>query len=555
MYLKTLFDDVAGVMSQDGDVKLSGKQDLDLTSVLNIALNNSKVVFEIPEGIKRRNERIILEKFKQIKEGVPIYGTTTSYGGRAGVVLNIGSAEMRLKKATELSESIVHVDVSTGPKIPKEIVRAALLIRMNMLLPGYSGIRTEVLEVLRQMLNEDVTPLVGGYGSVGASGDLAQNGRIVSALLQLPSVKVWNKKGKVDGVRKVLHKLGIQPIKLEAKEGLALVNGDNFSSAACLIVVYETIKLLLLDLSCSALVIQALKGSMRNFHPLISAIRPHPGQAFTADLLIKLLDESKLAKQDLRNPVPLDKDELVQDPYSIRCLPQFFGPDWEALGSIWQTLKININSVSDNPVWTTPEHIVPGEEPYQWVSGGNFMAMNMSESLDRVRKILSHIIKLNDRHLARLVHPKFNKGLPANLSDKDAKSQAVFKGLQTQMGMFDVYSSLLLTPASTAFGTHEEFNQDITSHAPSSAILARELLNVAKLSVSTNLIAVCQAIDLRGGRDLLSPTTKPVYDWVRKQVRYINKAQPLGYLVEKVANNLNANDLAKELFTNLQNGY
>jgi histidine ammonia-lyase len=193
-------------------------------------------------------------------------------------------------------------------------------------------------------------------------------------------------------------------------------------------------------------------------------------------------------------------------------------------------------------LWVTPESVTENEEPYQWISGGNFLAMHMAESLDRIRKILLHIVKQNDRHLARLVHPLFNRGLPANLSDKNAVSQATFKGLQTQMGMFEVYSSLLVYPASTAFGTHEEFNQDITSHAPASSILARELMQIAKLATATNFIAACQAIDLRGGSKLLSPATKYLYDWLRQYVPYIKKEQPLGHYVEKVAGHLTDNE-------------
>ena len=544
--------DLVATYKPGATVSLTGDQKLTIASIISVGEGRSKVALKISDKYRNRFKTVRKKIFEQISQGVPIYGTTTSYGGRANVILNKGNAEKRLLNATKLSQSIVHVDVSTGPTIPKEIVRSAILIRINMLMPGLSGIRIKILEVLSKFLNQDIIPNIGQYGSVGASGDLAQNGRIVSLLLQLPSVMVTNENGKVYEARKILKKNGIEAVVLEPKEGLALVNGDNFSSSAASFVAYETLQLLLLNLSCNALIVQALRGSLRNFHPILSKVRPHKGQEFTSYILRSLLKDSKLARQDLKEPSYRGNDESVQDPYSIRCIPQYFGPDWENLASIWETITINVNSVSDNPIWTTPEYVDSGEKPYQWVSGGNFLAMHMSDSLDRLRKILVHIIKLNDRHLARLVHPKFNNGLPANLSDKMAISQTTFKGLQTQMGMYDVYSSLLVNPASTAFGSHEEFNQDVTSHSFSSAILSWELLRIARYAIATNLIASCQAIDLRGGPDLLSPSTRLLYKWVRSNVPYIKKEQPLGHYVEKLSDDLLKGRVVKSFLKDLE---
>ena len=548
MKFKGLFKDIVFSGKRQKTVYLTGDLDLSLSSVLSVAFGNPEVRFKLTPKRKETIKNVLRAMNDQIRSGTPMYGTTTSYGGRAGVVLNHGDEKKRFENAVLLSESIIHVDVSTGSPIQKEIVRAAMAIRLNMLLTGVSAIRLETLDKLRQLLNKNLTPIVGRYGSVGASGDLAQNGRILSVLLQFPGVKVWDSNGKVVNASELLKKEDIQPIKLDPKEGLALVNGDNFSSASCLFVAYSVSRLLIINHLVNAIVVQVLKGSNRNFHPFLSKVRSHPGQELSAKLFRSFLKGSRLSLQELNGHKLKSDGELVQDPYSIRCLPQYYGPDWEALLSIWETLKININSVSDNPLWVTPDFTLRGEVPYQWVSGGNFMAMNMSESIDRLRKIMVHIIKLNDRHLARLVYPAFNHGLPANLSDHEAASQSTFKGMQTQMGMYDVYSSLLVSPASTAFGNHEEFNQDITSHAPSSSILAWELLKVTKYAIATNLIAACQAVDLRGGGKMLSPKTRPLYEWLRKFVPYIKREQPLGGYLEEVSRSLLEIDIAR--FTN-----
>src|SRR6185437_4929216 len=141
-----------------------------------------------------------------------------------------------------------------------------------------------------------------------------------------------------------------------------------------------------------------------------------------------------------------------------RWLSHYQGVNVDKIKEILQIIQTNANGVSDNPLWVPDEFATENEKPWQWVSGGNFLAMHMAESMDSLRKIMTHIVKLNDRHLARLVNPNENNGLPANLSDKQAITQCSFKGVQIQSGMYDVYSSLLSIPVTTFFGVHEEMN-------------------------------------------------------------------------------------------------
>lgn len=528
-------------------VSLSGKRDLKIPEILAVSQKNAEVIFNLSRRQRKLIKNVHEQMISQVKNGIPIYGVTTAYGAQNKRVLTEGVQKERFDKATALSKAIIHVDVSTGDSVPLEVTRAAILIRINMLLSGVSAVRLLPLRRLCQLLNAHITPIVGQYGSVGASGDLAQNGRVVSVLMQLPTARVWNKNGKVESAKTALSRLDIKPLKLRPKEGLALVNGDNFSTAAAVTLAYEIALLLLINTATSAITIQALLGSVRDFHPMLAKVRAHPGQAFVASLLRSLLNASKLARQELTGHEQRLRGEEIQDPYSIRCLPQYFGPDWDYLAHSWETITINANSVSDNPIWTTPDYVTENESPYQWISGGNFLAMYMSETIDNLRKILVRLVKQNDRHLARMVHPALNSGLPANLSDSKDISQCTFKGLQTQLGMYDVYSSLLAAPVTTAFGTHEEFNQDITSHAMTSAIMTFEVLKLAKYAVATNLIASCQAIDFRGGVNLLSPLTQPFYLWVRMRVPYIKREQPLGHYVETVAQNLFNQSMTKLL--------
>lgn len=517
-------------------IKTSDK--LAISDVINLAYTDSSVQLKLSKSHQQKINTVHQKMLEQVADGTPIYGTTASYGGRASLVLNQGQKDQRLDAAQKLSEAIVHVDVSTGKPLPKPLTRAAMLIRLNMLLSGHSAIRLQTLQSLVDLINSGAVPIVGRYGTVGASGDLAQNGRVLSVLRHLPHTQVWDKSGHATPSATALAKLGLKPLKLAPKEGLGLVNGDNFSTAAATLVAHQTSQLLLTNFAVAALSIQALKGSVRDFHPLLSHIRPHPGQKLTASILRHLLLGSQLAYQELDGHQSREPGVSVQDVYSIRCLPQYYGPDLERLGQTLQMIHTNTNSVSDNPLWTTPETTTPGEAPYNWISGGNFLAMHMSEALDSIRKLVVHMVKQNDRHLNRMVNPHLNNGLPANLSAPEAISQCTFKGLQTQMGMFEVYATLMANPVNTAFGVHEELNQDITSHALTSAILTWDTLKIARRAIATNFIAACQAIDLRGGPQLLSPTTQPYYHWLREQIPFITTEQPLGHHVDSLARNL-----------------
>lgn len=536
------------IANNQKEVTLTGEPTLSILDIIGTSRKNYQVSINPHKTVVERNREVLNHMKKQIETGVPMYGVTSAYGGRAGVVLEKNHI---YNDAKRMSEAIVHVDVSTGPLISTDIVRAAMLVRINMLLPGYSAVRHENLEALVALLNHHLTPQVGFYGTLGASGDLAHNGRVLSTLLHNPHSKITAADGATQNASEALTRAGIKKIELDPKEGLGLVNGDNFSTAAAALQTYDASRLMVINLYVTALSIQALKGSNRNFHPLLSHVRPHPGQHFVAESLVTLLDKSKLAYQELASPTNRDKDVLIQDGYSIRCLPQFYGPDWEALASIWNTIEINANSVSDNPLWTTAETATTNENPYQWVSGGNFLAMHMVESLDRLRKILIHMVKQSDRHVSRLINIHLNNGLPANLSPKGTISQCVFKGVQTQMGMLDVFASTLASPLSTAFGVHEELNQDLTSHAMTSAYLNQEVFRIAKIAIASNLIASCQAIDLRGGAELLSPRTQPLFQFVRKIVPFIEHEQPLGHYIEIMADALDSDDALALMLHNL----
>ncbi|MCA9371815.1 aromatic amino acid lyase [Candidatus Woesebacteria bacterium] len=512
-------------------VDLDG-QSLTIQEIFAVGRKKTKAAIHLDTKQSKRLKDSFQHMMSDIENGVPVYGCNTGFGARASRVLVDGTKQERLKMAKMISEGIVHVDVTVGPKFDTDVVRAAMLIRANMLLKGVSAVKQPDIEKLISLLNHQITPIVSQYGGIGASGDLAHNARVLSALRQLSGTKVLDKQGKIVEAKKALKKAGITPLVLDPKAGLGFVNGDNFSSALTTFLVIDTINLLMISFVLGAMVIEVLKGTDRSFHKLLENVRPHPGHAEAASIFRHLLNGSKLAYQEMSGHQLRPKGVKVQDGYSLRCLAQYQGINIEKIKHNLDIITININSSSDNPLWVAPEFTNENEEPWQWVSGGNFIAMNMVEVADSTRKILTQITKLNDRHLARMVSPHENNGLPANLSDKDAITQCAFKGIQIQSGMFDVYSSLLSIPVSTFFGVHEEGNQDITSHALTSGILGLENLRVARYSCAQNLLAVAQAVDLRGGSHLLSSKTRPMYNFLRSKTNYVTREEPLGGMIE-----------------------
>ncbi len=518
-------------------VRLTGR-DLTLAGILAVARHGAAVHFTDDPQVHERIALCHKKMMGDIEDGIPVYGCNTAFGAQASRTFlgeqQESSSAQRISMAQHLSRAISFVDVSVGPVFEKDVVRAAMLIRINMLLRGVSGVKIEDLDIYRRMLNHQVTPLVNQYGGLGASGDLAHNCRILNVARQLDGTQAWDRYGRARDARSVLSEAGILPLDLDPKAGLGLVNGDNFSTALAAILVVDTLQALLMANVIGAMTVEALHGSTRSFHPLLDAVRPHPGQADVANLYRYLLEGSQMAYQELAGHQSRNKGTKVQDGYSLRAIAQYHGVNFEKINTILRTIVTNGNSVSDNPLWVPPEFVVEGEPPWQWVSGGNFLAMYMVEAIDGLRKIMTQIIKLNDRHLARLVNPHENNGLPANLSDNDAVTGCTFKGIQIQSGMLEVYSSLLSIPVSTFFGVHEEGNQDITAHSLTSGILALENLRLVHYSIAQNLLAVVQGIDLRGGPGKLSPRTEPLYAFVRERISYVREERPLHAEIESL---------------------
>src|SRR2546422_6770919 len=296
-----------------------------------------------------------------VESGHPAYGVNTGFG-------QLENTPVTKADLLRLQENLVRSHAAgAGPPLWEDDVRASMLIRANALAKGYSGVRPEVVMLLLGMLNRGVHPVVPSRGSLGASGDLAP-------LAHIALVMIGEGEVDTDGTRKsggsALQSAGLTPLRLEAKEGLAVLNGTAVMSALGCLVVADALQLLKDAEIAASMSFEALRGSPAPFDPRLSRLKKQIGQQLVAGNMVKLLRESEIVESH-KGP------HRVQDPYSLRCIPQVLGACFETIHYARQVLEIEINSVTDNPV------IFP--ETRESLSGGNFHAQSLAMALDFLR--------------------------------------------------------------------------------------------------------------------------------------------------------------------------
>lgn len=493
------------------DVTLSG-DNLTVNEVTRVARRHARTHLtnnpEILERIHASHDFII----HAAEAGEPIYGVTSGFGGMANVV--ISPAE-----AAELQNNLLRFHkAAAGGKLPETDVRAAMLARANSLMRGVSGIRLELIERLIIFLNEGVTPHVCEFGSIGASGDLTPLAYIAGSLIGLDTNYTVDFNGEAMDSITALARLGLPRLRLRPKEGLALMNGTSVMTGIAANCVYDAQMMLALTMGFHALAIQGLAGTNQSFHPFIHAHKPHPGQRWAADWMLRLTNGSELIRDELDGVHDYVKHGLIQDRYSLRCLPQYIGPLADGLTHIKQQVEIELNSASDNPLIDLENGVT--------YHCGNFLGQYIGISMDHLRYYLGLLAKHVDVQIASLVAPEFNNGLSASLvGNRQRKVNMGLKALQitgnSMMPLLSFYGNSL----ADRFPTHaEQFNQNINSQGFGSANLARQSVEIMRQYMAMALIFGVQAVDLRthvlkGHYDAsvtLSPATVPLYEAVRE---------------------------------------
>ena len=416
--------------------------------------------------------------------------------------------------------------------MPESWARASMLIRLNSLAGGASGIRSEIAESLMGLLNKDIVPRIPVRGSISASGDLSALAWIGALMQGKTSATAFSGPRDVEGARRVtradvaLSEAGIAPISLHAKEGLAIVNGTAVSAGVAALAAHESVHLAALSQVLTAMSVEALRGSDESFEPFISRMRPHPGQVDSARNIKAFLAGSRLLnRHDSQNTAT-----LRQDRYSLRTASQWIGPVLEDFTLAYDQLTIELNSVTDNPL------IDP--ETGRVLHGGNFQARAVTSAAEKLRQGLQSIGRMLFTQCTEMINPATSWGLPPNLCSDDPNDSFLFKGLDVVVASLTSELGFLANPVGSHVQTAEMGNQALNSLALVSARYTLEAVDVLSQIASAHLLAACQALDLRtieieGSKDDAPPDAMPYIGRAsRRMYRFIRKDLGIPFLGE-----------------------
>jgi phenylalanine ammonia-lyase len=517
-----------GNSDQKQIIEISGMQ-LNSRQVADVARDGCQVQLSQDPDVQKKilASRELLEE--KLRGGEIIYGVNTGLGGNVRFIL---PASDLAKHQQNIFRFLI---CGSGDPLPEDAVRAAILLRANALSKGYSAVRLVVIEALIGLLNHGITPVVPTYGSVGASGDLIPSAYIGRALLGQGDVVF---KGHTMPAQKALAQAGLQPLSLKPKEGLALINGTTVMTGIAALQIHDGSYLAQLVLAACALALEALNATDDPFHERVQAVKNHPGQMEAAAFCRKLIEGSRYLrnldkirekvgeKSHQANGTISHADDAIQTPYSLRCIPQGIGPVIDAIKGHQVVVEREINSANDNPLVDPVEGRV--------YHTGNFYGGHIARALDSWKIDLATLGNWLHALMAMVVDERFNNGLPANLAPKPGLFSG-FKGMQLCLTSLVCALRHLANPSLIHALPTEQYNQDMISLGTHSALTAMQMTTILRDAVAIALLALCQAIDLRGGSERLGKGTRGVYEAIRGVVPFLGEDRPLDGDIKKVA--------------------
>ncbi len=506
---------------------------LTISQVNEIARNGTKVALATNAIEQINNSRNHVLRI--INSDKIVYGINTGFGKFKDV--KIANKDLRDLQVNFMRSHACGI----GKPFSKEIVRAMILLRANALAKGFSGIRLEIVQLLLDLLNHDVYPYIPEQGSVGSSGDLAPLAHL--GLVIIGEGLVFDAQlNKIDS-KIAFRQHQLQPAILEAKEALALTNGTQAMTAIASLIIYEAHKLVKVADIISAISLEAMFGSLKAFSALIQEVRPHPGQIKSAQNLRKILDNSQFIESH-------HNCNLVQDAYSLRCVPQVHGAVRQAINHADEVINIEINSSTDNPLIFANEVL----------SGGNFHGEPIAIVMDYVSIALSELANIAERRIERLVNPALSNGLPAFLTLNGGLNSGFMIAQYTAAALVSE-NKTLAHPASVdsipTSANQEDHVSMGTIASRKAALILTNLYNV----LAIELLCSCQGIDFRSGNlspDPLSEEAnfrklplKPgdgvylAYEHLRHTIKPLISDRILSYDIETTAQIIKSGNLLK----------
>ena len=485
-------------------VIIDGKS-LTLDDFIAVTRHYAHVEFSDEAVQAMQKSRDLVESY--VENEVVRYGITTGFGSLSEVTINKNDT-------AKLQENLIVTHaVAVGKPFAEEIVRGIMLLRANSIAKGNSGVRVSTVQLLLDMLNEGVTPVVPEQGSLGASGDLAPLSHVVLPMLGYGEVIYKGKKylGKAG-----MKKAGLQIIQLSSKEGLGLNNGTQAMTSVGAHAVYDAVRTAKLADISAMLTFEALQGIRTAYDPRVQEVRGHVGQKASAINFLNLIEGSTSAT---------DQGELrVQDAYALRCAPQVHGACKDAINFVKCKVEIELNAATDNPL------IFPETEDV--ISGGNFHGEPMAIPFDFLKIALAELADIAERRIERLVNKNLSNGLPSMLVKK-AGLNSGFMIIQYTAASLVSENKVIAHPASVDSIPSCENQEDHVSMGTTAARQARQILHNVQHVLSLEILSACQGIDIRKV-EMLGKGTKIAYDMVREKVSYMKNDRPLKPDIDKV---------------------
>lgn len=516
-------------------------ESLDIVDIRRIAEDNARCAVTQAAMAKAAASRRAFEVIAE--QNIPIYGVTTGYGEMIYMLVDTS-------QEVELQTNLVRSHCAgVGPLFAEDESRAILAARLNALVKGYSAVRPEVLERIALYLNQGITPAIPEIGSLGASGDLAPLSHVASALI---GEGYLLRDGDRVATAPVLRRLGIEPLELRFKEGLALINGTSAMTGVGALVVGRALDQVRQAEIVTALIIEALRGSTSPFQPEGHDVaRPHQGQIDTAANLRTLMRGSELtvAHSDLRRQVqdsrragagdgglgggnsglPVQRtDVYLQKAYSLRAIPQIVGAVRDTLYHATRKLDIELNSANDNPLFFADREIF---------HGANFHGQHIAFVMDFVTIALTQLTVLSERRTNRLLNRHLSYGLPEFLIKGDPGLNSGFAGAQYPATAL-VAENRTIGPASTQSVPSNGDNQDVVSMGLISTRNARRVLRNNNTILALEFLAAAQAVDLTGCHGRLSPAAQISYQMVRSLAPILDRDRYMADEIERVSDAL-----------------